>query len=66
LNATKEIKENKPTMLKEPVDEGRPSKETLIVEYIKNHPNESVTEAARALGVSRPTVYKYKSLVVVE
>ena len=40
--------------------QGRPSKETLVQDYIKNHPNESVTEVARALNVDRKTVYKYR------
>jgi DNA-binding NarL/FixJ family response regulator len=39
---------------------GRKSKEELVIEFIKNHPGKSVTEIARELGVSRPTVYKYK------
>lgn len=44
--------------------DGRPkgsgTKEQLVKEYIKNHPNASPTEIARELGISRPTVYKYK------
>lgn len=38
---------------------GRPSKEQLVKEYIKDHPIENPTQVARALGISRPTVYKY-------
>jgi len=39
---------------------GRKSKEALIQDYLKNHPNDSVTEVARALNVDRKTVYKYR------
>lgn len=43
--------------------EGRPvgsgTKEQLVKEYIREHPELNVTEIARALKVSRPTVYKY-------
>lgn len=38
---------------------GRPKKKEIIKEYVKLHPNESVTEVAKALNISRPTVYKY-------
>ncbi|WP_311877616.1 hypothetical protein [Vagococcus carniphilus] len=38
---------------------GRPSKEELVKEYIKENPNDNPTEIARALNISRPTVYKY-------
>lgn len=39
--------------------EGRPSKEQLVKDYIENHPQANPTEVARALKISRPTVYKY-------
>lgn len=39
--------------------DGRPSKEELVKEYVKLNPDESVTEIARALKISRTTVYKY-------
>lgn len=43
---------------------GRPvgsgTKEELVRKYIQKHPEASVTEIARTLNVSRPTVYKYK------
>ena len=39
--------------------EGRPSKEELVKDYIKNNPEHSPTEIARNLGISRTTVYKY-------
>lgn len=43
---------------------GRPvgsgTKEQLVKDYIAEHPDKSVTEVARALNVSRPTVYKYR------
>ncbi len=39
--------------------EGRPSKEKLVKDYIKENPNDNPTEIARALKISRPTVYKY-------
>jgi len=38
---------------------GRPSKEQLVKDYIKDHPTDTPTQIARALGISRPTVYKY-------
>ena len=44
--------------------EGRPigsgTKEQMVLEYVREHPGESVTAIARALGISRTTVYKYK------
>ena len=39
---------------------GAPSKEQLVKDYIAENQDKSVTEIARALNVSRPTVYKYK------
>ncbi|WP_256440303.1 hypothetical protein [Sedimentibacter sp. zth1] len=39
--------------------EGRPSKEKLVKDYIKENPNDNPTEIARVLQISRPTVYKY-------
>ena len=39
--------------------EGRPTKEKLVREYIEQNPNDNPTEIARALNISRPTVYKY-------
>lgn len=38
---------------------GRPAKEQLVKEYAAEHPEASVTEIARALNISRPTVYKW-------
>lgn len=40
-------------------NDGRPSKEKLVKEYIKNNPDKNPTEIARNLGISRTTVYKY-------
>lgn len=37
----------------------RKSKEQLVREYLVAHPEQNVTEMARSLGVSRPTIYKY-------
>ena len=45
--------------LGEEINEGRPSKEQLVKEYLAEHPNDNPTQVARALGISRPTVYKY-------
>ena len=39
--------------------EGRPSKESLVREYLEENPDHSPTEIARNLGISRTTVYKY-------
>ncbi len=39
--------------------EGRPSKESLVKEYLVENPDYSPTEIARNLGISRTTVYKY-------
>jgi hypothetical protein len=41
---------------------GNKSKEQLVKNYIKNHPGENPTQIAKALNVSRPTVYKYLNL----
>jgi len=38
---------------------GRPSKENIVKEYIEKNPDDNPTEIARALNISRPTVYKY-------
>ena len=38
---------------------GNKSKEQLVKNYIKNHPTENPTQIARALKISRPTVYKH-------
>lgn len=38
---------------------GAPTKEILVNEYVRSHPEATVTEIARAIGVSRPTVYKW-------
>lgn len=38
---------------------GRPSKERLVKTYLKSNPTATPTEVARALNISRPTVYKY-------
>ena len=44
--------------------DGRPkgsgTKESIVREFIANNPDKNVTQIARELGVSRPTVYKYK------
>ena len=59
MNTMKALKKQ----LGEEVKEGRPkgsgTKESLVKDYAASHPEESVTEIARTLGVSRPTVYKY-------
>lgn len=34
-------------------------KKDLILEYAAVHPEASVTEISKALGISRPTIYKY-------
>lgn len=39
--------------------EGRPAAEQKVVAYRDEHPDASVTEVARALGLSRTTVYKW-------
>jgi len=38
---------------------GAPKKCEVVAQYRKEHPEASVTEVARALGISRPTVYKW-------
>lgn len=56
---------NQLALLKElgEVNVGRPlgsgTKEELVKKYRKKHPNAGPTEIARALGISRTTVYKY-------
>lgn len=39
--------------------EGRPKKEDEVTEYILNNPGLTPTQYSKALGVSRPTIYKY-------
>jgi hypothetical protein len=40
-------------------DNGRKSKEQVVKDYIKDHPTENPTQIAKALNISRTTVYKY-------
>ena len=42
---------------------GRPTKEQLVIDYLMEHPNDNISCIANALGVSRPTVYKYKKMI---
>lgn len=42
-------------------ESGRKPKEDLVKEYIKSHPQDSVSQVAKALNISRPTVYRYWS-----
>ena len=42
--------------------DGRPEKEQLVADYRAAHPDASVTEVARALKISRTTVYKWWNL----
>lgn len=37
----------------------QPSKQKTVKDYIKENPKDNPTQIARALGISRPTVYKY-------
>ena len=39
---------------------GGPRKEKMVKDYLEEHPMATVTEAAKALSVSRTTIYKYK------
>ncbi len=47
----------------EEINEGRPkgsgTKEQLVKDYIAKHPADNPTQISKALGISRPTVYKY-------
>ena len=54
-----EINGNKDWRNKDGRPKGSGTKERLVKDYAASHPAESVTEIARTLGVSRPTVYKY-------
>ena len=38
---------------------GRPDKKDLVLNYIKNNPNDNPTQISEALKISRSTVYKY-------
>lgn len=38
---------------------GRPDKEELVVNYLKENPTKTPTQIAKELNTSRPTVYKY-------
>ena len=59
MNKLKEVKK----ILGESINEGRPAKEQLVIDYLKEHPNDNVSCIANALGVSRTTVYKYKKMM---
>ena len=39
--------------------QANPSKKDLVEEYVKEHPDENPTQIAKALGISRTTVYRY-------
>lgn len=39
--------------------EGRPTKEKILKEYIKENPGATPAETAKDLGISRLTAYKY-------
>jgi hypothetical protein len=39
--------------------EGRPSAESTVIEYIREHPEAKKAEVIRGTGLSKPTVYKY-------
>ena len=43
--------------------DGRPSKGDAVLAYLRSHPDDTVTQIAKALSVSRPTVYKYKRMI---
>jgi len=38
---------------------GRPSAESTVIEYIREHPEAKKAEVIRGTGLSKPTVYKY-------
>ena len=59
MNKMKEVKK----ILGESINEGRPPKEQLVIEYLMNHQNDNISSVANALGVSRTTVYKYKKMM---
>lgn len=52
---TKELKKQSGKMN----PEGRPSKERLVLEYFRDHPDASNTQAAKDLQIDRKTVVKY-------
>lgn len=41
------------------VEVGRPDKKQLVKDYIRDHPIDNPTQIAKALNISRSTVYKY-------
>lgn len=45
----------------EPMELGRPSKESIVVEWRRQHPIGTITECAKETGMSRTTIYKYWS-----
>ena len=59
MNKMKEVKK----ILGESINEGRPPKEQLVIDYLMEHSNDNVSSVANALGVSRTTVYKYKKMI---
>ena len=40
--------------------DGRPTKQQQVIAYIKAHPNANNSEVSKALGISRPTVIKWR------
>lgn len=55
MNAMKSLKKQ----LGEEVNEGRPSVESTVIDFIQQNPTASKAEVIRGTGLSKPTVYKY-------
>lgn len=54
MNAMKKVKRELGEL-----QEGRPSKEEIVLNYIKDNPNQTPTQISKELNISRSTVYKY-------
>jgi hypothetical protein len=55
MNGIKALKKQ----MGEEVNEGRPSKEQVVKDYLKEHPTARKVDVIRGTGLSKPTVYKY-------
>ena len=55
MNTMKALKKQ----LGEEVNEGRPSAESTVVEYIREHPEARKCDVIRGTGLDKKTVYKY-------
>ena len=58
MNKMKEVKK----LLGEEVNEGRPDKAEIVLEWQRSHPDGKKADCIRDTGLSKPTVYKWWSV----